>query len=138
MAGGEKLRGKPDLSLLGPCGIYCGTCDIYVASHSGDLDTQKKIADWLKKHHDMDCRPEDIRCGGCHGPLSKHWSADCKILKCAGARAVTSCAGCGEYETCTTLETFYRGGDYESARSTLRRIREVGLEAWAAERESAE
>lgn len=129
---------KTDLSLLGPCGIYCGTCDIYVACHTGDAETQKKIADWLRENHGADCAPEDIRCGGCHGPLSEHWSADCTILKCAGARAVRTCADCGEYETCTTLDGFYRGGDYESARATLTRIREIGLDAWAAERESSE
>jgi hypothetical protein len=125
-----------DKSMLGYCGIYCGTCDIYVACKTGDRDTQQKIADWLKEHHDVDCAAEDIRCSGCHGPLSEHWSEDCKVRLCAAAREVTTCVDCGEYETCTTLESFYQGGDYESARSTLTRIKEVGLDVWAKEKET--
>lgn len=126
---------KVDLSLLGPCGIYCGTCDIYVSSHTGDTKAQQKIADWLKEHADVQCEPSDVACGGCWGCLEEHWSADCKVLKCAKARGVELCSDCGEYETCTTLETFYRGGDYDSARATLRRIREIGVDAWVKERE---
>jgi hypothetical protein len=124
-----------DLALLGPCGIYCGTCDIYVAGTSGDRAKQQTIAEWLKEHHNADARPEQIRCRGCWGCLSDHWSADCTILKCAKARGIKLCCDCGEYETCTTLEVFYQGGDYHGARATLKRIREVGLDAWVRERE---
>jgi len=126
---------KTDLSLLGPCGIYCGTCDIYVASHTGNQEMQQRIADWIKEHAHLECDTTDVTCGGCWGRLEEHWSADCKILKCAKARGVRLCSSCGEYESCTTLESFYQGGDYGSARETLKRIREVGVEAWAKERE---
>ena len=61
----------------------------------------------------------------------------CKVRICAAARKVTTCVDCGEYESCVTLEAFYRGGDYASARATLRRIREIGLDGWVAEREAA-
>ena len=126
---------KTDLSLLGPCGIYCGACDIYVSSHTGDRATQQRIADWLREHADVHCEAAEIACGGCWGRLEEHWSADCKVLKCAKARGIELCSDCGEYESCTTLETFYQGGEYDSARATLKRIREVGVEAWAKERE---
>jgi hypothetical protein len=130
--------GKIDVSMLGPCGIYCGSCDIYVACTTGDRETQKKIADWLTEHHDATVMPEDIKCGGCRGPLGEHWSADCKVLACAKGRGVATCAECGEHESCDTLETFYRSGDYESARATLRRIAEIGLEGWVKEKGDAD
>jgi hypothetical protein len=123
-----------DLSLLGPCGIYCGTCDIRVACLAADRATQQRIADWLKEHHDMDVAAGAIRCGGCWGPVDEHWSADCKVLACARARGVRVCSDCDEYPGCETLEAFYQGGDYRSARSTLERIREIGLDAWAGEK----
>lgn len=126
---------KIDLGLLGPCGIYCGACDIYVACTTGDRTGQQKIADWLKEHYGGNPQPEEIRCGGCWGCLTEHWSADCKILKCVKARGVRLCCDCGEYDSCTTLETFYQGGDYQPARATLRRVREIGVKAWAEERE---
>ncbi len=129
--------GKIRLGLLGYCGIYCGSCDIYMSCKAGDREKQQEIADWLKEHHAADCTAEEIRCGGCHGPLDEHWSVGCKVRVCAAGRKVTTCVDCSEYESCVTLEAFYRGGDYASARATLRRIREIGLDGWAAEREAA-
>lgn len=126
---------KVDPGMLGPCGIYCGTCDIYVACTTGDRETQKKIADWLAEHHNAKVKPEDIKCGGCWGPKDEHWSADCKVLACARERGAATCVECGRHEGCDTLETFYRSGDYGSARATLRRIAEIGLEGWAREKE---
>lgn len=128
--------GKTDLGLLGYCGIYCGTCDIYVSCKTGNTDKQQEIADWLRQHHDVDCVAEEIRCSGCNGPLNEHWSVACKVRVCAADRGVTTCADCQAYESCVTLETFYQSGDYESARVTLRRIREIGLDGWVAERET--
>ncbi len=126
---------KVDLMMLGPCGIYCGTCDIHTAGRDGDVETQTRIAEWVVEHCGRGCRAEQIRCGGCWGELKDHWSADCRILKCAKARGVKLCSSCGEYETCTTLHGFYDGGDYESAKRALERIREVGLKRWVAEME---
>lgn len=127
---------KTDLSLLGYCGIYCGSCDIYVSCKTGDSAKQQEIADWLKRYHDADCPAEEIRCSGCHGPLEEHWSVACKVRICAVERGVVTCADCDDYENCHTLETFYRGGDYASARRNLERIRKIGIGRWAAERES--
>ena len=70
------------------------------------------------------------------GPHDEHWSADCKVLLCATGRGVKLCSDCDDYGDCDTLESFYQGGDYESARTTLLRIREIGLDAWVREMES--
>ncbi len=126
-------RTRPDM--LGYCGIYCGRCDIHVACKTGDTAGQQAIADWINEHHGAKCTAEEIRCSGCKGPLDEHWSVSCKVRLCASERGVTTCVDCGEYPGCDTLETFYRGGDYESARKTLERIREIGLNAWLEEQE---
>jgi len=126
---------KIDLMMLGPCGIYCGSCDIRVAGRDGDVETQTRIANWIVEHCSKECNPEQIRCGGCWGAVKDHWSPGCKILKCARARNIKLCSSCGEYESCTTLHGFYGGGDYEGAKRTLERIREVGLSEWVAEME---
>ena len=131
---------KIDLGMLGACGIYCATCDIHLAGKDGDVEAQTKIANWIVENCNTECRPDQIRCCGCWGALdaTKHWSADCSVMKCARARHIKLCSDCGEYETCTTLEGFYQGGDYESARRALARIREIGLSAWVEERETEE
>ena len=127
--------GKVDLKLLGYCGIYCARCDIYRACKDGDKPRQQAIADWLNEHMDADCTAEQISCSGCKGPLNEHWSVGCKVRQCASKRGVTTCVECEEYGSCETLESFYRGGDYESARATLERISKIGLDAWMAEQE---
>jgi hypothetical protein len=129
---------KINLTMLGPCGIYCGTCDIHLAGKTGDREAQKHIADWITENFGLPCDPEKVRCGGCWGPTGEHWSADCKVLQCAASRGHKLCVNCEEYPDCETLEGFYRSGDYESARRTLERIREIGLDAWVMEREAGE
>mgnify|MGYP001819166590 CR=1 FL=1 len=125
-----------DLNYLGACGIYCEKCDIRVAGETGDSQAQERIANWIVENCDVECKPEQIHCCGCWGPVDQHWSDDCKVRLCAAGTGVRLCVDCGEYPACETLESFYRGGDYESARNTLRRIREIGLDAWVVEVES--
>jgi len=128
--------GKVDLKMLGYCGIYCPRCDIFQACKAGDAAKQREIADWINHHFDAECTPEQIRCGGCKGPLEEHWSVGCKVRVCASKKGVTTCVDCDEYGTCEILESFYRGGDYETARATLRRISEIGLVEWIAEQQA--
>lgn len=128
---------KIDPALLGPCGIYCGSCDIRVACTTGDREAQQEIADWLNQRYNAGCTAAEIRCGGCHGPPDVHWSVDCKVLKCATERGVTTCAECEDYAECGTLESFYRSGDYGKAKAVLARIHEIGLEAWIEEQETS-
>ncbi len=128
--------GAVDLNLLGYCGIYCRRCDIYEAARAGDTEKQQEIADWINQQHHAECTAAEIRCGGCRGPLEEHWSVGCKVRVCASERVIVTCVECDDYGTCDTLETFYKGGDYESARKTLERIREVGLEHWVSEQRS--
>ena len=125
-----------DLNMLGACGIYCGTCDIHVAGEKNDREAQKRIAEWITENFDVECDPAKVRCGGCRGPMDEHWSEDCKVRICAGRRGVKLCVSCEEFPQCETLESFYEGGDYESARRTLLRIAEIGLDAWVMEKEA--
>ena len=128
--------GKMNLDLLGACGIYCGKCDIRVAGETGDRAAQERIARWIVENAKVECAPEQIHCCGCWGSHGDHWSADCKVLLCATVRGVKLCSDCDDFGDCDTLEGFYQGGDYESARKTLLRIREIGLDAWVCEMES--
>ena len=97
------------------------------------MEKQQEIADWINRHHNAECTAAEIRCSGCKGPLDEHWSVSCKVRLCASKRGVVTCVECDEYGDCETLESFYRGGDYASARKTLERIKEIGVERWAEE-----
>jgi len=128
--------GKIDLEYLGACGIYCKSCDIHIAGETGDRKAQERIADWIVENSDVDCDPSQIRCCGCWGTRDQHWSEDCKVMLCATERGVKLCTNCVEYPGCDTLESFYRGGDYEAARKTLVRIKSIGIDAWTKEKEA--
>jgi hypothetical protein len=128
--------GRINLEYLGACGIYCEKCDIRVAGETGDRATQERIANWIVEHCNAECAPEQIQCGGCWGSHDKHWSPDCKVMLCATERGLKLCVDCLEYPNCDTLEGFYQGGDYESARATLVRIKEIGLDSWVKEKEA--
>jgi hypothetical protein len=130
--------GKIELEYLGACGIYCKNCDIHVAGVTGDRKAQEHIASWIVENSDVECAPSQIQCCGCWGPFDGHWSSDCKVLLCARSRGVTLCVDCDSYDGCETLAAFYGGGDYESARKTLERILEIGLDAWVVEAEAEE
>lgn len=127
---------KIEPAYLGACGIYCRRCDIHIAGSTGDRAGQEKIAAWIVENCDTECSPEQIRCGGCWGPDEEHWSADCRVMLCAKRHGIRLCTECGEYDGCLTLKSFYEGGDYESARTTLEEIREKGLDAWLKEQDS--
>jgi len=125
-----------DLNYLGACGIYCEKCDIRIAGETGDREAQERIANWIAENCGVECLAAQIHCCGCWGPADRHWSEDCKVMLCATGRGVKLCVDCEEYPNCDTLESFYRSGNYEPARKTLVRIREVGLDEWVRETEA--
>ena len=116
-----------DRSLAGACGLYCGACGIYRMYK--DRDTER--LEWAARE-DFHCRPEDIRCEGCHGPLDRHWSPECQILVCAQEKGFAGCWECTEV-TCDKLQEIDQ--DPRPAENR-QRIREVGLETWLTEQDA--
>jgi len=93
----------------------------------------------MKKRFDSYC---GIYCGACSTPGcngckimdAKHWSPDCKFIKCAREKGIESCCFCSDYP-CNDIMQF-DSDKYIHHRSILpngRRIKEVGLEAWLEE-----
>jgi hypothetical protein len=77
---------------------------------------------------------EQRKCGGCRGPLDRHWSANCKMLACAQAKRHEYCFECAEFP-CKTLLAFAADG-YEHHRLTvenMKRMKELGLRNWIAQ-----
>ncbi|NLU42929.1 MAG: DUF3795 domain-containing protein [Firmicutes bacterium] len=91
------------------CGLNCAKCDLFA----------------------------EAKCAGCRGPADRHWSASCKFLACARVKGLRYCFECDELP-CDKLTAFASDG-YEHHRITvenLKRIREIGLEAWLKQQES--
>jgi len=121
---------KLDLTLVGVCGLYCGECDVFVAFSTGDFEKQEEIAESISRQFNTEVGPEQIMCGGCHGPEELSFCAGCRIRPCATKRGYITCAECDEMDTCKTLGAFLKSDMGKSARRGLEEIRELGLELW--------
>lgn len=118
---------------LSVCGLNCAACDIMLAWR-GDMEKRREIVDWFRKKLDKDVNPEDIVCTGCRGSLDAHWSPDCRMMLCARERGHDYCFQCSDF-VCEKLDAFAGDGmdHHRRAVENMKRIREVGLDAWVQE-----
>jgi hypothetical protein len=126
-----------DKNLIGRCGLYCGTCEIYRAGQDS-ADLRSALA---KKHR---CRPEEIRCDGCQTlgasagwAYEKRWGINCKIFKCLNDKNIRFCFQCPHYDSCAqhaALARMCSGLDMD-IRENLSRIQAGEAEDWLAEQE---
>jgi len=80
--------------------------------------------EWLKKERGIDLKVEDVRCFGCKGDRSRHWSPDCWILKCCfDEKGLEFCYQCEDFP-CERLEEWAEGS--ERYMEALNRLREMG------------
>ncbi|HID91028.1 TPA: DUF3795 domain-containing protein [Candidatus Bathyarchaeota archaeon] len=77
------------------------------------------------KKRDMEIKSEGIRCLGCKGDRTEHWSPDCWILKCCvDKKGLGFCHECEDFP-CERLEEWAKGSKrYEEA---LDRIKGMGV-----------
>jgi len=117
------------------CGLNCAKCDMYKAGH-GDEKLRDEIIAWFKEKRNRTLKPEQVRCEGCKGPLDVHWSADCKMMLCAKEKDVQYCFECDDFP-CSVLNKFASDGaaHHKKTVENLKRMREVGRDAWIAEQE---
>ncbi|WP_321333791.1 DUF3795 domain-containing protein [uncultured Bacteroides sp.] len=103
----EKQIIEVDSDLIARCGLYCGACHKYLAK----------------------------KCPGCQKNEKASW---CKIRACNAEKGYHSCADCPmDVKECKTFSNFIGkvfallfGSDRNAC---IRRIREIGKEAFAAE-----
>lgn len=117
-----------DKNLVGRCGIYCGGCPVYLASHGGDEKAKFDLAFSIR------CTLDQVRCEGCGSPDRFELSEGCTYRKCADDHGVISCGECNEFP-CGSLQQLY-GQDVEkwkAAPENAKRIKEIGVERWLEE-----
>ena len=134
---GEELR------LIGYCGLYCGLCAhrnripqrarlLREALHEEGWDSWYKYNDSIKETFPAfrdfleDLVKSDCTCRTGGG------SPDCKIRTCAKERGVDVCPLCPEYP-CVLIEDLAE--HYVTAIQDGKRLRRIGLKAWAREQE---
>ena len=89
--------------LMAPCGLYCGTCGVYIATR----DNNMKFKTVLGKIYGT--KPEETECLGCMQPDPSRkqygYCKSCEIRKCVRDQGYYSCHQCLKWP-CDIIENF--------------------------------
>ena len=112
-------------NLVACCGLYCGSCGIYLATHENDSDKIVQYAIVLNQLFD------ETLCDGCRADRkSAHCSKRCKFVECATAKGIWSCAACDVFP-CQELTEFQSIMPHRTEIvKSLNRLKEIGWENW--------
>jgi hypothetical protein len=114
----EEIRNK---DLMAPCGLYCGTCGVYIATR----DDNAKFKAILGNLYGT--KPEETECLGCLQADPAHklyaYCQDCTIRDCVKSKGFYSCHQCGEWP-CEMIRDF--------PVATGRRVMQRAIPEWRA------
>lgn len=120
-----------DTTLVGACGLFCGTCLIYTATILDIKNLKLQLAKEIFIAENPEGNISKIKCFGCHGNKDLHWSPRCKILRCTTEKNILTCAECSEF-ACEKLVSFYK--HYEEFEGELYNeileIKKIGIKKW--------
>jgi len=89
--------------IMAPCGLYCGTCGIYIATRDGN----EKFKAALGKIYGT--KPEETECLGCMQPDPPRklygYCQSCKIRECIRKKGYYSCLQCDQWP-CDMISNF--------------------------------
>lgn len=110
--------------LVAHCGLYCGSCGVYLATRSGGEELEQ-----LAQRFGL--APEEMRCEGCSSDVLFTHCRSCEFRDCTAGKGIENCEDCAEWP-CEKLKNFqtqmpHRAELFESAAYR----KENGLDAWA-------
>jgi hypothetical protein len=80
---------------IAACGFDCRDCPAYKATHSKDLEEQKRMAEKWSKAVGKPMTIDEIKCDGCRaGGRLVAYCASCNIKTCAQNKGYPTCAHC--------------------------------------------
>jgi hypothetical protein len=114
-------------SPIGSCGTHCGTCEIYIASTTGDDKRKASLAPKLSRARGKKVSPDDVHCWGCWSNNRNCWGKRCQFRKCVNDKGIDFCYQCNDFP-CADLNAFYE--THPQARQNLIQISKVGFDAF--------
>jgi len=126
-------------NLIAACGLYCGACEIYRASSSGNKAKLEEIRTGLNIRGGTNFTLEDMDCDGCvaEGKLNA-WCRDCNIRSCVKHKPGESVCSpeCTDYP-CAQFTNFANDGmtHHKEIIENLNRLYKVGLKKHAEQEE---
>ena len=113
-------------TLLGACGLYCGSCYHYRASFP---EGEHLLTEKARKGRKL----EGFTCKGCRS--EKHYihpnCAQCEIRACTDRKGILHCGECSDFP-CDRIRSFQSDGrlHHEPVLEQLRAIKEKGVGPW--------
>ncbi|MGD2125023.1 MAG: DUF3795 domain-containing protein [Desulfobacteraceae bacterium] len=95
--------------MIAYCGLACNDCPTYLATRADDDEKRAEVAKLWSKQFNVDFKPQDIHCDGCHPDSGRLFSycMMCEIRKCGMEKEIANCAHCDEY-SCEKLDNFLK------------------------------
>ncbi len=119
---------ESNLNLASICGLFCGSCSLYINTQENNIDKLEVIAKSLNQ------TLEETFCDGCRAERkSAHCTRNCVFFDCAKERNISFCGECNDYP-CQELKNFQTKMPHRlELWSSHERIKEVGWEIWMKE-----
>lgn len=96
----DEIKNK---ELMAPCGLYCGTCGVYIANRDKNEKFRAVIGDLYGT------KPEETSCAGCMQPDPPKdlyvYCKICTIRDCVKSKGFYSCHQCDDWP-CEQIEKF--------------------------------
>lgn len=108
---------------IAPCGLYCSTCDSYVATRKNDREALARLAEQWGRQFGFAATADNVRCTGCmskSGVQIGH-CAECAIRLCAIDKKHSTCAECEDYGCAKLVEFTAQIPDAKKRLDALRR-----------------
>lgn len=86
--------------IIAYCGLYCGACEMYLATQSNTLPALSEKLGIPQKL---------IACEGCKSDSLSIFCKNCAIKKCNRLKEIETCADCNEFP-CSVLNAFENDG----------------------------
>jgi hypothetical protein len=114
---------NPDKKLAAVCGLYCGSCSVYIGTH----EDEKRLQAFADRSNQT---LEETRCNGCRSDKRTAYCNSCTFTKCAADKRIEFCAFCEEYP-CNDLKVFQSQYPHRiELWESHKRIKEAGWETW--------
>ena len=119
---------NPDRNLTTACGLYCGSCGIYLATQENN--TEKLLQYALVLTQSLN----ETFCDGCRADRkSVHCAKICSFIKCTFEKGIEFCGVCPEFP-CKELTDFQSKMPHRvEILESLYRLKEIGWEKWLIE-----
>ena len=129
--------------LIGPCGLYCGVCAIYIAHRDNNRKLKERLVTLYKGGApdkgvlpgSEDLTIEDIRCKGCQSDEIFVYCRQCPIRDCVEERGYEGCYQCDDFP-CGHIENFPMTVGKKVILRAIPHWRKVGTEKFVQDEEA--